>query len=392
MPGQPDWDMDGHTLIVVLSLVLALTAIMQFLLHRLHSDVAGLRNWACGCALIAAGVYANGQRDSFALIMTGNWLISAGHVAMLVGVRRFRGLPGRAVPLLAFATAVAAPLLLLPDIAGQSSQRVVIHASTLGVFAAAIGFNFLRIPGFATRINAWIFFLDAGFQAARAAWALAHPSTLDVVKQGSLTPIFSVLSIAVIFTVANAFTLMVSERLRDELARKANHDPLTGLLNRRGFDLITDKLFATTQRTPQPLAALMMDLDHFKRINDDFGHAAGDGVLVEFARLVSTHLRDADIFARMGGEEFIALLPGCDAGTAFAVAERIRAEVALRDRRPHVTVSIGIASDATGRTEVTDLIRHADAALYQAKMDGRDRVAIAPQNDKGPDRKPIEAF
>jgi diguanylate cyclase (GGDEF)-like protein len=384
--------MDGQTLVVVLSLVLSLTAIMQFLLSRLNSDVVGLRSWAIGCALIAGGVYANGQRDSFAMIMAGNWLISAGHVAMLVGVRCFRGLPGHAVPLLLLATVMTASLLLLPEIAAQSSQRVVIHALTLGVFAAAIGFNFLHISGFATRINAWIFFLDAGFQIARSGWALLHPSTIDVVKQGSLTPMFSVLSIAVIFTVANAFTLMVSEQLRDELARKANHDPLTGLLNRRGFDLIADKLFAATQRSPRPLAALMMDLDHFKRINDGFGHAAGDGVLVAFARLVSSHLRDGDIFARMGGEEFIALLPGCDPATASAVAERIRAEVGLRAAPPRVTVSIGVATDTTGRTEVTDLIRHADAALYQAKMEGRDRIAIAPPKDEGPDRKPIEAF
>ncbi len=384
--------MDAKTLIFVLSLVLVLTAVMQLFLHLLHSDVAGLRHWAVGCALIAGGVYANGQRDSFTLIMAGNWLISAGHVAMLAGVRRFRGLAGHTGPLLLLATLMAAPMLLLPEIASQSSLRVVIHASTLAIFAAAIGFNFLRIPGVATRVNAGLFFVDAAVQGARAGWSLLHPRTVDVVAQGSLTPMFSVLSIAVIFTIANAFTLMVSERLREELARKANHDALTGLLNRRGLELITDRLFAATRRTQQPLAALMMDLDHFKRINDGYGHAAGDGVLVAFAKLVAAHLREGDIFARMGGEEFIALLPGCDLATAAGVAERIRCELARNSAPPRATVSIGVASDADGRVEVTDLIRHADAALYQAKMDGRDRIAIAPRKDKGPDRNPVEAF
>lgn len=383
--------MDANTLVFMLSLLLALTAIAQLLLHILHSDIIGLRDWALGCALIAAGVLANGQRGSFAAIMLGNALISLGHAAMLSGALQFRGLAGRTAPLLLLALAATAPLLLFPEIAAQSRLRVVMHASLLAAFATAIGCTFLRIPGFASRINAGVILVYAAIQAARSIWALAHPTGIDVVAHGEATPLFTAASIAVIFTIANASTLMVSERLRNELVRKANHDPLTGLLNRRGLELITDELFAATRRAPQPLAALMMDLDHFKQINDGFGHAAGDRVLVAFARLVSAQLREGDIFARMGGEEFIVLLPDCGAATAAAVAERIRSRLAKTTSRPQVTVSIGVATDAAARIAVSDLIRHADAALYQAKMDGRDRVAMA-QNAEGPDRDAIEAF
>lgn len=383
--------MDANTLIVMLSMLLALTAIVQLLLHVLHSDIAGLRDWALGCALIAVGVLANGQRGSFAAIMIGNALISLGHAAMLGGARQFRGVAGRTAPLLLLALAATAPLLLFPEIAAQSRQRVVLHAGLLAAFAVAIGYTFVRIPGFATRINAGVFFVYAAIQAARSGWALTHATVVDVVAHGDLTPMFTAAGIVVVFALANASTLMVSERLRNELARKANHDPLTGLLNRRGLDLVTDRMFAATRHAPQPVAALMMDLDHFKQINDAFGHAAGDRVLVAFAQLVSTQLREGDIFARMGGEEFIVLLPDCGAATATAVAERIRRGLAKATSRPQVTVSIGVATDAAARIAISDLIRHADAALYQAKMDGRDRVALA-QNAEGPDRNAIEAF
>lgn len=383
--------MDGPTLIFMLSLLLALTAIAQLLLHLLHSDIAGLREWAIGCALIAVGVLVNGQRGSFAAIMAGNLLISFGHATMLAGARRFRGVPARTGPLLLLALLATLPLFLLPEIAAQSRLRVILHAGLLATFAAAIGYTFLRIPGLASRINAGVFAVYAAIQAARSGWAISHATGIDVVAHGDFTPVFTASGIVVVFALANASTLMVSERLRNELARKANHDPLTGLLNRRGLDLVTDRMFAATRRAPQPVAALMMDLDHFKKINDGFGHAAGDRVLEAFAKLVSAQLRAGDIFARMGGEEFIALLPDCDAATATAVAERIRDGFAKATSRPQVTVSIGVATDAASRIAISDLIRHADAALYQAKMDGRNRVAVA-QNAEGPDRDAIEAF
>lgn len=369
--------MDGKTLIVVLSLVVALTAAGLVLLHRLHPNLPGLRCWAIGCAVVAAGLYATAMRESFPLIAFGNWLIVSGHAMLLIGLRQYRGLPGRGVRLLLIATAATLPVLGMSDIDADSALRVVLHSGTLAAFTIAITVELLRLPGFTARLNATVFGLNGALHVFRAAWTLAHPKATDFLLHGQMTTMILLWSIFLSFVIAIAFTLMVTERLRDELARQANHDALTGILNRRGFDLVTDKLFSATARAEHPLSVLMMDLDHFKRINDTWGHAVGDRVLAHFARLANANLRDEDVFARMGGEEFVALLPNATARAAQQAAERLRTQLAAIPTQPEVTVSIGVASDAAGVTSVTDLMRRADAALYEAKAQGRDRVVVA---------------
>jgi diguanylate cyclase (GGDEF)-like protein len=126
------------------------------------------------------------------------------------------------------------------------------------------------------------------------------------------------------------------------------------------------------------LAVVAFDLDHFKSINDRYTHAAGDSVLREAANVLRAHCRSSDLAARIGGEEFVLLLPGADRKAAYAVAERVRAEVATREfaalaRGVRVTLSAGVAVDA-GHGCAEELLRAADAALYRAKGEGRDRV------------------
>jgi diguanylate cyclase (GGDEF)-like protein len=159
-------------------------------------------------------------------------------------------------------------------------------------------------------------------------------------------------------------------------------DPLTGLFNRRRFSDVLRREFAVTQRYKNNLSCMMVDLDHFKQINDRFGHDAGDEVLKQTARKLGETLREVDLAARYGGEEFVILLPHTDKVHAAVVAERI--SDLIRAQRFEfggeslaVTASFGIAdtSDAVeGKSE--DLVRAADLALYRAKESGRDRVAV----------------
>ncbi|GAB2498250.1 GGDEF domain-containing protein [Arenimonas alkanexedens] len=170
---------------------------------------------------------------------------------------------------------------------------------------------------------------------------------------------------------------------RDQFETLSRIDPLTGLANRRYFSGAIEHLLAESRLRQQPLAMLVMDLDHFKRVNDEFGHDAGDVCLSRFADRMREVLSGPDVhLARLGGEEFGALLPGRDARAAAEAAERMRASVEytplpLREGPLSITVSIGVASLAPGSPgDGNDLYRAADRAMYQAKADGRNRVRI----------------
>jgi diguanylate cyclase (GGDEF)-like protein len=165
-------------------------------------------------------------------------------------------------------------------------------------------------------------------------------------------------------------------RLVERLAGEARIDPLTGLLNRRGFDERTAAELARLHRNPQPFAVVTFDIDHFKRVNDRFGHDVGDQVLRHIGRLVRGMARDADVLARFGGEEFVVLLPDADADGAEAYAERVRRALALdTGELPAVSLSAGVCQGCLD-TDPTTLIARADAALYEAKRAGRDRTRV----------------
>ena len=168
--------------------------------------------------------------------------------------------------------------------------------------------------------------------------------------------------------------MIANDRLQEELNHHATHDPLTRALNRRAFALLAEKQMAQAARTGRPLAVLMMDLDHFKRINDTLGHSGGDATLCRFVAVAGDVLRAEDVLCRFGGEEFVALLPHAEAAQAVAAAERLRLAFAATG----ATVSIGVASQRPGE-DLEDLLRRADAALYDAKRAGRDRTHLSEE-------------
>ncbi|BAU56899.1 diguanylate cyclase [Halorhodospira halochloris] len=164
----------------------------------------------------------------------------------------------------------------------------------------------------------------------------------------------------------------------------ARRDPLTGLGNRRYFAELAATLVETSERTKQPLAALVVDLDHFKQINDDFGHAAGDAALRSVAGMLGESVRRADLLARAGGEEFYILSLGLDLEGAKKFAERIRTsleqlEVRYAGQRIAISASIGVASFSPPPS-VEVLVEAADLAMYAAKKSGRNNVKLATQD------------
>jgi diguanylate cyclase (GGDEF)-like protein len=173
---------------------------------------------------------------------------------------------------------------------------------------------------------------------------------------------------------------MRSYSLRQEMKKLATTDPLTGALNRRSFYEQAEELINLGLRHQNPTAALMIDIDHFKRVNDSYGHPAGDRVLQAVAATIGDALRSTDLLSRWGGEEFVALLPQTDQAQALKVAKRIlqavrEKEVTLDSGETLVcTVSIGLATLQARDRGVDGLISKADTAMYRAKLSGRDQL------------------
>ncbi|MFA6499439.1 MAG: diguanylate cyclase [Desulfurivibrionaceae bacterium] len=167
-------------------------------------------------------------------------------------------------------------------------------------------------------------------------------------------------------------------KLYEETRRLALHDPLTGLANRRHLDIVAESTLARARRHGTPFAIIMLDLDHFKHYNDTHGHSAGDRLLVAVAKTMKQEVRETSLVVRYGGEEFLILLADTERNAALAVAERIRLKI---QENTEVTVSLGV-SWTTAASPLAELIGAADAALYQAKGSGRNRVVCAePQQN-----------
>lgn len=169
------------------------------------------------------------------------------------------------------------------------------------------------------------------------------------------------------------------KRLENELAQAAREDFLTGALNLRTFYELANQEFSYFKRTGEKFSLLMLDLDHFKKINDTLGHEAGDDALQKFVQAVKANLRGPDIFARTGGDEFRLLLPGTPQSGAVLLAERIRSEVSqVKIGAPNnsiaLSVSTGLCSSLPEDKGIDDIIRRADVALYRAKAAGRNAV------------------
>jgi diguanylate cyclase len=179
--------------------------------------------------------------------------------------------------------------------------------------------------------------------------------------------------------------VLATEELRQQkeaAERAARVDALTGVANRRAFDEIAEHEVQRALRYGMPMSLIMIDLDHFKAINDSYGHQTGDAVLVSFVRTITQVVREVDVVGRWGGEEFLVLLPGTAAAEAMRAAERMRAALAechlhLQGRRIHFTASFGVAEFNPAELSLYSLLDRLDGALYRAKAAGRDRVELA---------------
>jgi diguanylate cyclase (GGDEF)-like protein len=189
---------------------------------------------------------------------------------------------------------------------------------------------------------------------------------------------------AVVSLLVLAITLLAVNRYQRRLEHMATTDSLTGLLNRQAFEFIFQQMIAEAKRYERPFSAILFDLDLFKQINDTCGHLEGDRIIRDVAQLTRSVIRDCDMVARWGGEEFLVMLKDCSLEQAASVAEKLRLAVAghdfaLASAAAPVTVSLGVAEYAAHESEA-DFFARADEALYRAKESGRNRTEVSPNH------------
>lgn len=327
-----------------------------------------------------------------ALRACGNVIGVVAFIALQRGVARFVDQPTQARwDLLAIAIVVGASAIgLMPD---GGRLRV-------GIFSATVGWIFLAMarllhahardrlhlrrpwllaaPCWCAAAAAWYRALTAVLSSAQLSNEAAASIDLDV--RAAL--VYMVIALAFHATLVS----LVVGRLLAELRHKARHDPLTGLLNRRAMEEAIGTQMQRGRRTGETHSLLMLDLDHFKSINDRFGHSAGDLVLQHVAMVLQANVRKIDHVARVGGEEFLVLMPGASLDTARAAAERLREQLAadslqLQATSVKLSVSIGIAQWADHSEDMSRLLVRVDTALYQAKAQGRNCVIASDADD-----------
>ncbi len=387
---------DMHTLMLFGGAVALATAGALVFLRSLHhpsTTALGLHALALalgGLGLIAAGLAPENRATIVPAIADAT--IAGSVMLACEAVRRLYGARPRPALLGAIVFALGVGCLGFELVRTDPAARIAFTSALVAIVssltaariarardpAADVLRRLLVVTGFA---NAMVWLLRSGLAVEALGLPMSDVATADALSlgAGSLLALMPVIVTALILMAMHA-------RMADELRALAATDPLTRLVSRRVLFERGRPLLAAVRASDQPLAAMMVDIDHFKRVNDQHGHAVGDAVLRHCARQLREGSRSDSLVARYGGEEFALLVPLARPGDAFVAAERLRHRIAGRPCRADgievpVTVSIGVAILRTGQT-LEQLLAEADRLLYEAKRAGRNRVC-APAGPGG---------
>jgi diguanylate cyclase (GGDEF)-like protein len=379
--------LDTPTVAFVTVLVVCLQGGILTALWLIHRDMRGIGLWAVGALVVALGVlgaFLRSESLPSAALAAANITIVAGLTITWWGVDAFFGRrPGYRFGLATLAiTAVGVVYFIVTE---NSRARIIF---LLGIFALMAGlriYSLLREVTPGTRFSQFMTSMTLGAQAIYyLVLATAVFSLPPVEKPLAQIPLFGwlflipmLLSIMVVFGIV----LLVNQTIATRLKESARRDALTEALTRRAMEEVAQDELARSRRHNLPLSLLLLDIDHFKLVNDQYGHAAGDAALRQFAAAVRRCLRREDVFGRLGGEEFCALLPSTAVAGAAQLAERIRQAVAnlaveAGGHRLSLKVSIGVASLGEHGSNWDELVNQADRAMYAAKRAGRNRVIV----------------
>jgi diguanylate cyclase (GGDEF)-like protein len=378
------------TLLIVNALLAGLSSAIFLALdltRRKARRMRGVLLWGLSYAAFAVGfgvlILPAFHIDFAYLDLVGNLLIDAGTVLGFLAVHAYLKLPRRRLWVLLPAAALALVEIASVPAHGENYRVMVMLGGSLrGLVTVATGLALWRGVAdsrrMAARLAALFHFLWAFMLLNRVAWWLLHPAA-DIGQEPTST--FGLLSRLILtWVVTPSFLWMLTRQLDEELIRQAHEDPLTGIANRRVMWEQGERRVEDDEGRDALMGVLMIDTDHFKAINDRWGHAGGDQVLVAVAGTLARHVRSEDLLARVGGEEFMVLVKQGEASIVGEIAERLRAAVAAQaialpsGDTVHCTVSIGYCMATPGQASWRDMVVTADRALYAAKRGGRNRV------------------
>ncbi len=385
-------------LVTVLSSIMSLAILGSLRPARIPgvSRWIGAYVWA-SVALVLTGMQRMGV--PVLTVLVSNTLLAIAVTRALEGCREFFGLRPRA-PLARIGCAVVAIGIawwywVEPNLAARIALVSAFHAAIY----AAIGWMAIRYrppgrPVYSYRFvtaSAWLGAFAHGLRGVTYGSGMIEQNTLLAVTP--LNVVWLALGILVLPSLSIGMVLLAHDRMAERLERLANRDELTSALTRRAFVAHAGEMIEAARVKGTPVVLAILDIDHFKAINDHFGHAAGDRALAHFGRVVATGVRESDLFGRLGGEEFALLFPAItreaavmrlDALRVAALAVRRGGDAALHGQEPStsqtphagLTFSAGVDVLNAGDT-LASLMARADAALYEAKTRGRDRVVTA---------------
>ena len=382
---------DLKTIIFMSMLLTFMLSMLLAITRTHHKEVHGPGYWAVGNLVIGLGmVLVLIQLDAPKVIFLPSMaLIGAGLSLYINGIQAFIGRkPDHRIPIIVFG------LLALID----AYFMLIRHDILLAIVLSALIFSviyfysarltFSRDEGVVGNLF-WIvsslYLLMALLMLGRAVYA--SQASVEIFESFATWPINAytfMLGAVSQFFISSLFVLMLSYKLNQSLESIATIDGLTSILNRRGLEDAALKMQDMCKRINLSMTVILIDIDHFKKVNDKYGHLTGDDVLRHIAKVVAGILRSSDVFGRYGGEEFCAFLPNTTENDAIGLAERIRAGVEASplklDRGPiKTTISIGVADSVRAGYDFKGLIAAADGALYSAKNGGRNQVVSYTQ-------------
>ncbi|HLL27520.1 MAG TPA: GGDEF domain-containing protein [Xanthobacteraceae bacterium] len=392
--------LDVPTLIIVSIFVTAILGLLLLFVWVQDRSIQALAWWGvaylvagCSIALLSGRLPVS---DAVSIDIASAFLFAACGLSWN-GARLFDDKPVR--PFAMFAGALIWLLAcLIPAFAASPIGRTVVSSLIVSNYTLVTAFELWsgRAEKLVTRWPAMLVLMLHG---------IIFPSQIPLLMMqpgGREAPLFSsgwmaLLALeTLLYAIATAFIVLAMAKERNEKIHKtaASTDPLTGVPNRRAVMDAGRQLIRRTATPERPVAALMFDLDFFKAVNDRFGHAIGDRVLKVFASTATANLRSTDIFGRLGGEEFAAILPNMDIDAAVAAAERVRLafyqaaiEIDGHPVRGSLSAGITVTNDSTDSLDA--LLSVADEALYVAKSNGRNRVEVASKHHWQPSA-PVE--
>ncbi len=382
--------LDLRTIVLMTTITGAAMSIVLYSAYRsFPSGVRGLGSWAIGTSAIGVAALLYGLRDvlpDWVPMLCATSIMFWGVGFWMIGTQKFYSRrPAWSIFHLVWVIGMAA-MAWWSFVTPSFVARATVFSFTVFIFYSLQAITILRHGErhFSTYFFGTLMSVQAAMVLTRAVVSLSyHESAVGMFDGNMFHAVYLATSSFMMTLLPVGFMTVATRRLQTLLEHSSNLDPLTGVLNRRGFATNYSSEKVRLSRSGQGMALMSIDLDHFKSVNDRFGHGVGDRVLMHAADKIGKALRATDHVARFGGEEFVVLLPETTLERSLQIGARI--QTMLRDANtiglPTYTISIGIASQFSPDEILEEVLSRADAALYRAKAAGRNRIEVTRETD-----------